>query len=89
MRGSMARTGALLFGAAFLLFGVLRLFVHNGMGMEADNETTGKLLGLFPVNLLHNIVHLAFGVWGIVASAAMPHRAATAASAPRSTPCWW
>ncbi|HEX8672780.1 MAG TPA: DUF4383 domain-containing protein [Longimicrobium sp.] len=68
MRRSMAQTGALVFGAAFLLFGVLGLFVHNGMGMEADNETAGKLLGLFPVNLLHNIVHLAFGVWGIVAS---------------------
>ncbi len=68
MRRSLAQTGALVFGAAFLLFGVLGLFVHNGMGMDANNETTGKLLGLFPVNLLHNIVHLAFGVWGIVAS---------------------
>ena len=26
------------------------------------------LLGLFPVNLLHNLVHLAFGVWGLAAS---------------------
>ena len=26
------------------------------------------LLGFFPVNLLHNIVHLLFGVWGLVAS---------------------
>ena len=64
----MAQTGALVFGVAFLLFGILGLFVHNGMGMDADNETTGRLLGLFPVNLLHNIVHLAFGVWGLVAS---------------------
>ena len=68
MRRSMAQTGALVFGVAFLLFGILGLFVHNGMGMDADNETTGRLLGLFPVNLLHNIVHLAFGVWGLVAS---------------------
>lgn len=36
--------------------------------MDANNETTGKMLGLFPVNLLHNIVHLVFGVWGIAAS---------------------
>ena len=26
------------------------------------------LLGLFPVNLLHNVVHILFGVWGIAAS---------------------
>lgn len=27
----------------------------------------GNLLGLFPVNLVHNLVHLAIGAWGIVA----------------------
>lgn len=65
---SLAQRGALVFGVAFLLFAVLGFFVHNGMGMSADLETTGRLLGLFPVNLLHNLVHLAFGVWGVVAS---------------------
>jgi hypothetical protein len=64
----MAQTGALVFGIAFLAFGVLGLFVHNGTGMDANNETTGRLLGLFPVNLLHNLVHLAFGAWGLAAS---------------------
>jgi hypothetical protein len=28
----------------------------------------GYLLGLFAVNVLHNIVHLAVGIWGIVSS---------------------
>ena len=28
----------------------------------------GDSLGLFPVNILHNLVHLAFGIWGIAAS---------------------
>lgn len=28
----------------------------------------GQLLGLFPVNILHNLVHILFGVWGIAAS---------------------
>ena len=28
----------------------------------------GRALGLFPVNLLHDLVHLAFGIWGIAAS---------------------
>ncbi len=27
----------------------------------------GHLLGLFPVNLVHNLVHLAIGAWGIFA----------------------
>jgi hypothetical protein len=27
----------------------------------------GHLLGLFPVNLVHNLVHVLFGVWGVLA----------------------
>lgn len=65
---SMAQQGALILGVVFLLVGILGLFVENGMGMSADMATTGRLLGLFPVNLLHNLVHLAFGAWGIAAS---------------------
>jgi Domain of unknown function (DUF4383) len=59
---------ALVFGVVFLLVGVLGLLVPDGTGMEADMATAPKLLGLFPVNLLHNIVHIAFGVWGLLAS---------------------
>jgi uncharacterized protein DUF4383 len=33
---------------------------HPMLGMS-----TGMLLGLFPVNVLHNVVHMLFGVWGI------------------------
>ncbi|HEU5208064.1 MAG TPA: DUF4383 domain-containing protein [Longimicrobiales bacterium] len=65
---STAQTGALVFGIVFLLVGILGLFVDDGMSMNADMETAGRLFGLFPVNLLHNIVHLAFGVWGLAAS---------------------
>ena len=32
--------------------------------MEAG-DAAPRLLGLFPVNLLHNIVHLAIGAWGL------------------------
>lgn len=59
---------ALVFGLVFLLMGVLGLLVPDGMGMEADNAAAPKLLNLFPMNLLHNLVHLAFGVWGLLAS---------------------
>ena len=59
---------AVVFGVVFLLVGVLGLLVPGGMGMEADTERAPRLLNLFPVNLLHNLVHLAFGVWGLLAS---------------------
>jgi hypothetical protein len=32
----------------------------------AIEEGAGDLLGLFPTNVVHNIVHLAFGIWGIL-----------------------
>jgi len=65
---SNSQWGALIFGLVFLLVGILGLLVPGGMGMDAELTTSGQLLGLFPVNLLHNIVHIAFGVWGITAS---------------------
>ena len=53
---------AQLFGIVFALVGVLG-FVLTGFTMEMR-----MLLGIFPVNLVHNLVHLIFGVWGITAS---------------------
>ena len=29
---------------------------------------SGYLLGIFPVNALHDVVHIALGAWGVVAS---------------------
>lgn len=58
---------AQLFGVVFILVAILG-FVASGSSMEADPMTAPKLLGLFPVNLLHNVVHLLFGVWGLLAS---------------------
>jgi hypothetical protein len=31
----------------------------------------GNLLGLFHVNVLHNLVHILFGIWGLVAGASV------------------
>ena len=59
---------AMVFGVVFLLVGVLGLLADGGMSMDTDAEAPGLLLGLFPVNLLHNLVHIAFGVWGLLAS---------------------
>lgn len=68
MRRTTVQWAALVFGIVFLLVGVLGLLEPGGTGMEADVETAPKLLGLFPVNLLHNIVHILFGLWGLAAS---------------------
>jgi len=65
---SLSQTVALAFGAVFILVALLGFITAGGIGMTADMSTAPKLLGLFPVNLLHNVVHLLFGVWGIVAS---------------------
>jgi hypothetical protein len=58
---------AQIFGIVFLLVGILG-FVVSGSNMEADPEMADKLFGLFPVNAVHNGVHLAFGIWGLLAA---------------------
>jgi len=63
----MLRKVALVFGIVFVLVGFLGLITPGGMQMGAD-PAPGHILGLFGVNLLHNIVHILFGGWGIVAS---------------------
>lgn len=53
-------------GVVFILVAILGL-VSGGMpGMKMGGASV-MLLGLFPVNLLHNLVHGAFGVWGVIA----------------------
>ncbi|WP_175409516.1 DUF4383 domain-containing protein [Streptomyces sp. TRM64462] len=60
---------ALWVGAVFLLIGVLGFIpgVTTDYGaMEfASHESGAELLGLFQVSVLHNIVHLLFGVAGV------------------------
>src|SRR5687768_7261163 len=62
---------ALVLGIAFLLVGVMAfipgLVTENGHDLHVTGPGTGYLLGLFHVNLLHNLVHLLFGAWGVMA----------------------
>jgi hypothetical protein len=62
---------ALVFGVVFALVGVLGFF-PSPPDPAAPPLTVahghGMLLGLFPVNTLHNIAHLLFGVLGIAAA---------------------
>jgi len=58
---------AQIFGIVFLLLAIIG-FVTSGSSMEADPEMAEKIFGLFPVNLVHNGVHLGFGIWGLLAA---------------------
>lgn len=58
---------ALLFGFAFVAAAITG-FVTGGMSMDAHMSSAAKLGGFFPVNVLHNGVHLIFGVWGLLAA---------------------
>lgn len=58
---------AQVIGIAFLGIAIWGFFVSGG-SMEDDPALAPRVMGLFPVNLLHNLIHLAFGIWGVVAS---------------------
>jgi len=70
---SPVQIGALLVGAVFLLVGIAGFIpgitTNVGDMKFAGHESPSELLGLFQVSILHNIVHLAFGVIGLVAAA--------------------
>lgn len=68
------RTFALLLGVIFIVIGIAGFippFVQFPMVRPDDPIVVegmhGRLFALFPVNWLHNVVHLAFGVWGVAA----------------------
>ena len=69
----MIRTFALIFGIIYLLVGISG-FIPGLVSHHADlppiavDSFYGRLLGLFPVNILHNIVHLLVGAWGLLSS---------------------
>ncbi|MEV6379502.1 DUF4383 domain-containing protein [Streptomyces sp. NPDC051773] len=69
---------ALLVGAVFLLVGILGFvpgITTDYDSLEfASHDSGAQLLGVFQVSVLHNLVHLAFGVAGV----AMARAASTA-----------
>jgi hypothetical protein len=64
-----AQTLAFLAGALFLLVGVLGFLpgitTHLGDIAFAGHGSRAQLFGVFQVSVLHNLVHLAFGVVGV------------------------
>jgi hypothetical protein len=67
----------LAFGAVFVLVGLTGFFVSGGH--HAVGQSGGELLGLFQVNVLHNVVHLLVGTV-MIASAIVGDRAAKTAN---------
>lgn len=64
---------ALVLGVVYLAVGILGFFpaALQPPGPAAPSLVVdtgyGRLLGLFPVNVLHNLVHLGVGLWGLLA----------------------
>ncbi|GHB26187.1 DUF4383 domain-containing protein [Streptomyces chryseus] len=69
---------ALAVGAVFLLVGILGFIPGITTDYDtlkfAEHHSEAKLLGIFQVSILHNIVHLLFGIAGV----AMARAASTA-----------
>ena len=57
-----------LFGIAFLLVGILGFIpgiTTDAPGDFVGEDSDAELLGLFKVSVLHNLVHLLFGIAGL------------------------
>jgi len=67
------RQFALVLGIAFIVAGIAGFFPTPADPPEGLTQTHGfgHALGILPVNTLHNIVHLVFGLMGILASRGM------------------
>jgi hypothetical protein len=67
---SLVRTAALVVASVFVLVGILGFIpgitTDYSTMTFAGHESEAKLLGVFQVSVLHNIVHLLFGVAGFV-----------------------
>ncbi|GAA1937756.1 DUF4383 domain-containing protein [Agromyces allii] len=59
MFSSVNRAVATIFGAVYVLVGLLGFAVTGGVGFIATEG--GLLLGIFAVNPLHNVAHLLIG----------------------------
>lgn len=67
---------ALIFGAVFLLVGILGFIPgitsNYDQMMAAGHHSEAMLLGVFQVSILHNIVHLLFGIAGLLLARSVP-----------------
>ncbi|MEV8359982.1 DUF4383 domain-containing protein [Microbacterium sp. NPDC076895] len=59
MRTSVNRLIGVIFGAVYVVVGLLGFIVTSGVGFIATSG--GMLLGIFEVNPLHNVAHILIG----------------------------
>jgi hypothetical protein len=66
---SAVQSVAMLFGVVFLLVGILGFIPGITSNYDemafAGEDSRAELLGIFQVSILHNIVHLLFGIAGL------------------------
>ena len=65
MRTSPNRLLATIFGIVYLLVGIAGFFVTSGVGFF--DTSGGLLLGLFEVNIFHNVAHILIGAALLIA----------------------
>jgi hypothetical protein len=58
-----SRQFAQIFGTIYLIVGIL--------GFIPSLVTSGALLGIFPINYLHDCVHIILGIWGLASAGSM------------------
>jgi hypothetical protein len=70
----LARTVAAVFGVVYLLVGILGFLpaLVTGGAPAGMPSATGNLIGIFPINALHNVVHLAIGAALLYGATATP-----------------
>ncbi|MEU5840569.1 DUF4383 domain-containing protein [Rhodococcus sp. NPDC047139] len=75
MTATPVQTASLVVGAVFLLVGILGFIPGVTSDYSqlsgAGHHSEAMLLGIFQVSILHNIVHLLFGVLGLAAARAV------------------
>jgi hypothetical protein len=71
VESSAIQKAALVVGAVFLLVGILGFIpgiTDDAPGSFAGEDSEGSLLGVFQTSVLHNLVHVLFGVVGLLLS---------------------
>jgi hypothetical protein len=64
---STVQRASFVIGWILLALGIIG-FLTSPSNTSANSATAAHLFGIFPVNIIHNVLHLTWGVWGIAAS---------------------
>jgi hypothetical protein len=87
-RWTPVQLASLVVGAGFLLVGLFGFIPgittdYNAMTW-AGHESEAMLLGMFQVSILHNLIHLAFGVAGLLMAWRFGNRAGLSPAGSRA-----